>query len=136
LVHVKITEDGLVVVSGNAQIEKSAFSLPNYPELDQPKHKNGGWAITIGYLQIAEPFYSEVQREEFARGFEHIRNRTIGRTKIQQVWLIHYANRTLSHIIGKVPFVLGGSNSLTAEQLLERLEIDDRRTSRAEKNIW
>ncbi len=126
LAHVNITEDGLVVLAGNASVEKAAFSLPDYPELDQPKHKNGSWFVTIGYLLTTEPFSSETARIEFAEGFERIKNRTIGSTKIQHVWLVHYANRTLSHIIGKASFALGSPNTLTAKQLLAYLAIADK----------
>lgn len=133
LAHVKLTEDGLVIVAGTAPVEKSAFSLIDYPELDQPKHKNGGWYITIGYLRTTEPFSSGAEQVEFERGFEQIRNRTVGRTTIQQVWLVHYANRTLSRIIGKAPFVLGSSNSLTAEKLLEHLDISDQGIAKEEQ---
>jgi hypothetical protein len=42
---------------------------------------------------------------------------------VQKVWLVHYANRTLDRIVGKVPFTLGRTNALTVEQLLQELGI-------------
>jgi hypothetical protein len=53
----------------------------------------------------------------------HIMDIPIGRMTVHQVWLVHYANRTLNRIVGKVPFTLGGRNPLTAERLLQDLGI-------------
>lgn len=126
LAHVTITEDGLVVVAGNATIEKSAFHLPGYAELDQPKHPHGGWYVTIGAVRTTELFASEEEQHTFERDFEFMRNRTIGRTTIAHVWLVHYAHRTLSRIMGKALFTLGGANAWEAEQLLETLSVGER----------
>ena len=122
---VRITEEGLVIVLGNAFIEKSIFFLQNYPELDEPKRKSGYWHVTIGYLRTIQPFSSDEEQKQFESGFMPIKNSVIGQTTVRQVWLVHYANRTLSLIIGKSAFALGGTNSLDGGQLLEHLGIID-----------
>ena len=47
----------------------------------------------------------------------------IGRVTVRHIWLVHYANRTLDRIVGKIRFALGRSNPLTAERLFEGLGI-------------
>jgi hypothetical protein len=42
---------------------------------------------------------------------------------VQQVWLVHYANRTLDRIVGRISLTLGQTNFLTAERLLRELGI-------------
>jgi hypothetical protein len=42
---------------------------------------------------------------------------------VKQVWLVHYANRMLNRIVGRVPLTLGQANSLTVENLLRELGV-------------
>lgn len=124
LVKVEITEEGFVMLPANNPIPDQFFTFQRYPKLDQPK-QNHGLHITIGYLQNQELFASDKERERFREGFSQIMHTYIGQTIVQRIWLVHYANRTLNRIIGKIAFDLGSPNSLTTERLLERLGIID-----------
>lgn len=48
-----------------------------------------------------------------------------GTIKVERVWLVYYANRTPSHVIGKVPFVLGRATSQSVDDLLATLGTSD-----------
>jgi len=119
---VHITEEGSVMVAENTPMQQLASRLRRYPELDQPKHLKG-LHVAIGFLNTCRPFSTEEERRHFEEGFAQIMDIPIGRMMVRQVWLVHYANRTLNRIIGRVPFTLGCSNSLTAERLLQDLGV-------------
>jgi hypothetical protein len=130
LTGVHVTDNGLVIVDVNTieqQLasslkQKLACSLKKYPELDQPKHPKG-LHVTIGYFNTGQPFAMDEERARFETAVAQLTNVPVGEMVVQQVWLVHYANRTLDRIVGKVPFTLGQTNALTAERLLRELGV-------------
>jgi ATP/maltotriose-dependent transcriptional regulator MalT len=70
-------------------------------------------------LRTIQPFSSDEEQKQFESGFMPIKNSVIGQTTVRQVWLVHYANRTLSRIIGKSAFALGGTKDIGPEELAE-----------------
>lgn len=124
LANVEITDEGFVMIAASGPIPNLSFTFQKYPKLDRPK-QNHGLHVTIGYLKTQELFASDEERERFREGFSQIMHTHVGQIMVQQVWLVHYANRTLNRIIGKIAFDLGRPNSLTAERLLGSLGIID-----------
>ena len=120
LAGVRLTEEGLVVVSENTLTQQLAARLRGHPELDLPKHSKG-LHVVIGYL--TQPFFSEEQQMRFTEGLASFTDISVGSTTIRKIRLVHYANRTLNRIIGQVSFTLGDPNPLTAERLLQHLGI-------------
>ena len=59
----------------------------------------------------------------FGQTLAQFKDVPFGKMLVQQVWLVHYANRTLDQILGKVPFTLGQANVITGERLLRELGI-------------
>ena len=122
LAGVHITEEGFVMVAENTPVQQLASRLQGYPELDWPEHLKG-LHVAIGFLNTCRPFSTGEEQRHFEEGFAQIMDIPIGRMTVRQVWLVHYANRTLNRIVGKVPFTLGCPNPLTAERLLQDLGI-------------
>jgi len=87
--------------------------LQKYPEFDRsdsfaPLH------MTLGYiLPASEQIPLEKEIELPFSVVEHV----------DKVWLVHYSNRTLSQIIGKVAFSLGEPAAINVPELLDALGI-------------
>ncbi len=107
------------MISAHYPGQDQSFTFLQYPELDQPK-QTCGLHMTIGFLKTPEPFSSNQERERFNEGLSQIMSGDIGQALIQRAWLVHYANRTLNRIIGKVALDSGNHNALTAQGLLTR----------------
>jgi hypothetical protein len=122
LAGVSVTRQGFVMVGECTLVRQLASSLRQYPELDPPKHLRGSH-IAIGFLNTQRPFAREEEKACFEQALAQFRDIQVGKTLVQQVWLVHYANRTLNQILGKVPFTLGQANVMTVERLLRELGI-------------
>jgi hypothetical protein len=122
LAGVSITNEGLIVTRENTLVRQMASNLRKYPRLDPSKH-SGGLHVTIGFLNTSRPFVTDEEQARFEIALSQLIDIPIGWMIVQQVWLVHYANRTLDRIIGKVRFTLGESNILTVERLLRELNI-------------
>jgi hypothetical protein len=126
LAGLHISDNGLVLVGQNTFEQQLASSLKEYPELDQPKHP-GGLHAAIGYCNTNRPFTTDEEIAPLEAALSEFIRIPIGSMTVGQVWLVHYTNRTLNRIIGKVPFVLGQANTLTGRRLLQELDIEDSR---------
>ena len=106
--------------------------LQNYPEFDPPKHPQDHLHISVGYLRESSDTHPASQLTETLQSllYDTCISATV-QTQVEQVWLVHYANRTLNRILGKVPLNLGRPNRLTASGLLEALRIADQPTTPA-----
>jgi hypothetical protein len=122
LAGVHITPEGFVMVGENILVGQLASTLLRYPELDQPKHLKG-LPVAIGFFNAVRPFASDEEQACFETALARFRDTPVGQVTVGQVWLVHYANRTLSRIVGKVAFTLGRTNDLAAERLLRELDI-------------
>jgi hypothetical protein len=122
LAGVRITADGSMLIGEDTLMRQLAATLRTYPEIDHPKHI-GGLHVVIGFLHTHQPFLSAEASKRFERKLAGLSNITIGQVTVQRVWLVHYAKRTLSHIVGKVPFTLGQVNHMTSEELMRALGI-------------
>lgn len=122
LAGAQLTVGGFVMVGENTLVGQLASSLRRYPELDPPKHAPG-LHVAIGYLNTERPFTTKEEEARFEMALAQVANVSVGRVLVQQVWLVHYASRTLSRIVGRVPFILGQSNPLTVERLRQELGI-------------
>lgn len=94
-----------------------AARLAPFAGLDRPKARTG-WHMTLG----------DVQSPEIAAGGERALGvaswaRSLGALDVGQVWLVHYADRLLSQIVGKTPLQLGQPNVLTEASFLTALGI-------------
>jgi hypothetical protein len=121
LAGVHISENGFVLVGENTFEQQLASALQRFPELDKPKSLKG-FHVAIGFCNTSWPFAKDEQAA-IETALSKIEDTPIGSMEVRQVWLVHYANRTLNRIIGKVPFTLGQTNALTAEYLLQGLGI-------------
>jgi hypothetical protein len=122
LAGVRVTEDGAVVVHEQTLMQRLAARLSRHPKLDRPKYA-GGLYVVIGYLQSANLFASEAERVRFYEELRRHAEIPIGTMTIHQVWLVHYRNRTLSRIVGKVSLWLGRPNQLDMQHVLDALGI-------------
>jgi hypothetical protein len=122
LAGVHVSQDGVAEVRENTLVQRLVSSLHRYPELDEPKHR-AGLHIAIGFLNKIPPFDTDEGRACFEAGLDQFMSTPVGQVTVQQVWLVHYANRTLDRIVGKVPLALGRANTLTATRLLRELGI-------------
>jgi hypothetical protein len=102
--------------------QRVAECLASFPEMDRPKDL-AEWHATIGYLQTPEPFTTEAERAGFEVGWSELEASSLGEVEVERVWLVHYADRTLSRIEGKIPLLLGRPNTLTPDSLLAALGI-------------
>ena len=116
------TPDGRVVVRENTLAWQLASCLQNYPKLDRSKHHKG-LHINIGFFNAAQPFATDEERARFETALAQFIDTPVDRMTVGQVWLVHYANRTLNRIVGKVPFTLGRANALSVERLLQKLGV-------------
>jgi hypothetical protein len=122
LAGVHVTAEGFVMVGENTLVQQLASNLRRYPEFDSPKHLRG-LHVAIGYLNTGRPFATDEESVRFEMALAQLTEAPVGRVMVQQIWLVHYANRTLNRIVGKVPFTLGQTNTLDDENLLQELGI-------------
>lgn len=122
LAGARVTPEGLIIIAENTLTRQLASSLQAYPELDRPKHHKG-LHVNIGFFNTVRPFDTNEEQSRFELGLAQLVNAPVGLVRAQQVWLVHYANRTLNRIIGKTPFTLGRANDLGVERLLRELGI-------------
>ena len=121
------TRGGLVLVDASDAIqirEQLAHPLRHHTQLDPPQHPEH-LHVTIGYCNVPSPFRTDEEQMAFQTGVARIEAADLGTIEVERVWLAHYANRTLSYVIGKVPFGLGGATSLPVDDLLATLGISD-----------
>lgn len=102
--------------------QRVAERLASLPGLDRPKDLDG-WHVTLGYLQTPTPFATEAEQADFQVGWAELQTSLLGVVVVDQVWLVHYADCTLSRIVGKAPLLLGRPNMLTPDSLLAALGI-------------
>jgi hypothetical protein len=122
LVGAHVTPEGLVIIREHTLTQQLASSLQAHPQLDQPKHHRG-LHVNIGFFNTVRPFDTDEKQAHFESGLAQLAHTPVGQMRVQQVWLVHYANRTLNRIVGKVPFTLGRANDFTVEHLLRELGI-------------
>jgi hypothetical protein len=122
LAGVHLNPAGLVIISEKTLRQQLATYLQKYPELDQPKSP-GGLHVSIGYLNHIHPFTSPAEARNFEAALANLFSLSVSSVMIEQVWLVHYANRTFDHLVGKVAFQLGQPPTLNATEILQTLGI-------------
>jgi hypothetical protein len=117
LFEARLGSDGgyRVEVRGGAALRASLDALARqYYELDAPRDAGEPWHCSIGYLRDSLEPARQTRSMALVPAFP---------MEISRVWLVHYANRTYSHIVGRIPLALGRPNHLTAGDLLAGLRI-------------
>lgn len=117
-----LDEEGVLLIDmrgGNNVREALHHLLQRYTELDPPKHKAGSLHMSLGFL--CDP--NIVKRIDIKRNDVVLPVFSVQTFRVSRVWLVHYANRTLNRILGRVAFELGMPNHLTAETFLQALRI-------------
>jgi hypothetical protein len=99
--------------------------LQNFPELDPSKYPQNHLHISIGYMLPSADGYPA---DELAAALQAClaEAATVApvQSRVEHVWLVHYANRTLNCFLGRIRFDLGQHlNPLTVDHLLEALRI-------------
>jgi hypothetical protein len=79
--------------------------------------------VTVGYLATPSPFASEAERAGFEAGLARLQAGSPSAMEVHQVWLVHYADRTLDRIVGRIPLPVGSPIGLTSDYILTRLAI-------------
>jgi len=115
LAGVYLMPNGVVLLSEQTVGQQLAVRLQNFPELDRPKHLRG-LSVSIGYLNSPNPVATGQQKQRVAQSLQAMAAASIGQTMVQQLWLVHYANRTLNQVVGKVALPLGRSTCRPVEQ--------------------
>jgi 2'-5' RNA ligase len=122
-----LASNGLVLAVGpdpEGVRHQVAQCLARFPELDQPKDP-AGWHVTLGYLATPEPFVSEAEGLRFQAAWSELQVAwSPYSVEVDRAWLVHYGNRILSDVIGRLPLWLGRPTGLSAGQLLTDLQID------------
>jgi hypothetical protein len=124
LAGMQITEEGSVVVREDTIFHQLASVLRRYPELDQPKYVRG-LHVCIGFLNRHRPFLENARNAQLTSALSQIVDLAVGRMTVRRAWLVHYSNRTLSQIVGKVSLAFGQDSKLTSRDLLRALDIAD-----------
>jgi hypothetical protein len=101
-----------------------AACLQPFPELDPPKHLDE-WHVTLGYLRTTTPFASEDEQTRFEAGLARLQDGPPLQLAVDGLWLVHYANRMLDRIVGRVALALGRPNFLDPDLVLADLGIDE-----------
>ena len=117
---VHLADSGMVLANEDTLAQRLAACLAHYPRFDAPKHQTG-LHVSIGYLNNAQPFASAVERERFAAGLREVARRNIGRMLVREMWIVHYANRTMSRIVGRVCHALGEPLTLSTQEVTRQL---------------
>jgi hypothetical protein len=123
--RLRLTADGRLLALGadpSHVRRRVAERLASIPGMDQPKGSDG-WHATLGYLQTPTPFATEAEQADFEVDWAELQESLLGVGVVDRVWLVHYANRTLSRIVGKAPLLLGRPNTLTPDSFLAALGI-------------
>ena len=79
--------------------------------------------MTFGYLGTPTPFANGAQQAGFEVDLAKLQFNSLSTMEADRVWLVHYADRTLSRMVGKAPLLLGRPNMLTPDSLLAALGI-------------
>jgi hypothetical protein len=121
-----LASNGLVLAlgpdSGHVRQQVAQYLAP-FPEFDLPQDPDG-WHVTLGHLETSAPFATDAEQLRFEAGWSDLQKAgALGRMTVEQVWLVHYANRTLTKVIGRVPLLLGRPNMLSAGEILNALKI-------------
>jgi hypothetical protein len=114
---------GLVVRAYGGEAARDRFGAihARFAELDPPKAGETLHA-TLGFQRV----FSQTSAEDMAGNETRLRNwleAFAGSCRIEMLWLVHYSNRTLSQVVGKVKLPLGEKSSLNGEELVKRLGI-------------
>ena len=123
--RLRLASDGRMLALGPdaGQVrQRVAERLASFPGLDRPKDLDG-WHVTLGYLQTPTPFATQAEQADFEIGWAELQTSLLGVMVVDRVWLVHYADRTLSRIVGQAPLLLGQPNTLTPDNLLAALGI-------------
>ncbi len=118
---VHLSEDGMITVHEETLARQLATTLCKYSGLDHPK-RSPGLVSVIGFLSD-ENRAGEIIDSAFQSALEPLSSVPIGQMLVEQVHLVHYANRTLNQIEGRLTFLLGRPNFFTSEQFLAALGI-------------
>lgn len=119
---VRLRDNGMVSVQFQTTVpikDMLIRYLNAFPMLDAPKHSRGSWLYhTMGY---ATSLLSPDEQEKVQAYLDGVYWQ--GEMAVSQVWLVHYAIRTLQRIKGKIPFRLQQANTVTEARLLRDLQI-------------
>jgi 6-phosphofructokinase 1 len=115
-----ITPGGSVIIKVSETTQRIVPALRQSLALDQPP-ANVHLHISIGYLNTPMLFNEEAEQQRFEEGYAYLSECPLGGFTVEQIWLVHYANRMLNRIVGKIPLTLGQPDQLTVDQLLENL---------------
>ncbi len=96
--------------------------LAPFAGLDRPKAL-AGWHVALGYLQSPETLAAGGEHVHWEADWACLQATSLGVLEVVQVWLVHYADRMLSRIVGKTPLRLGRPNALTEASFLTALGI-------------
>lgn len=113
--HIIIRAEGVAAVKAHF-IKTLTPILGAAAPKDSPDRIHG----TIGYLHKLP---TEVERGRLQEALAQINQMEIGRVLVKQIWLVHYAHRTLNDIVGKLPLLPGQANSITTASFLQGLKI-------------
>jgi len=123
LAGVHLTPNGLLAAREKTAIQPLVALLGRHPALDAPK-TNTGLHITLGYLKQS-PAEGKIEEDApFIAALRRLREEDLGAVVVERIWLVHYANRTLNRIVGKIPFRLGEARGISVEAFVERLGIE------------
>lgn|GEM_PF-7119827 len=120
-----LTDEGLLFATAACPfpVQKDlAEILRKFPELDHPV-SDYGLHLTIGYLKAIEYQKTSSDVEIFKGEIDKLYKPLIGEVIVDQVRLVHYSNRTLNQVIGKIPFILGEPNLMSVPDFLGKLGI-------------
>jgi hypothetical protein len=120
-----IAPDGTVVVDAASEstlVRQLTTVLRQYPTLDQPKHE-GSLHMSIGYLNAVRSLAAGDENSRLEEGLSQLADVSIGRMVVRQIWLVHYADRTLNRIVGKTLYILGQTRAVRVERWLQELGI-------------
>lgn len=113
----------LVGVSGSSSIcQQLAELIQKYPELDHSKTPQK-LHLTLGMWNLAGSVQSPPE-PDFSKAASKFSTRFIGAEKVDKVWLVHYSNRMLNKIVGKLSFPLGETRKIPAARFLAELGIE------------
>lgn len=110
----RITPDGLVHATVLTEPSSAWWTqLEKYGELDREELRRD-FHLSLGYVRDEQP-------AAFIPRINDLKLPAIGECAVDSIWLVHYANRTLNRIVGRIELKLGQAQSLTAEQLVTQL---------------
>ncbi len=113
--HIVIQVKGITAVKSSLIKALTPFLGTDVPKSD-PKRIHG----TIGYLYTL-PTIADTKRLKDA--LAQINQAHISHMLVEQIWLVHYAHRTLNQVVGKIPFILGEPKPISTHHFLQALSI-------------